>query len=105
VSSDALAASREPWASSRLSIVGITLAPRVTPLVPAMEVKPVIVLAAPVPVSMVLPRPAQDVVLPDSAPPQVVVDALAAHLAVFPAARLSFSTLPAGRSRNGVQSP
>jgi hypothetical protein len=52
LSSDALAASSDPWASSRLSTVGTTLAPRVTPEVPAMEVNPVIVLAAPVPVSM-----------------------------------------------------
>ena len=33
-------------------MVGTTLAPRVTPLVPAMAVKPVIVLLVPVPVSM-----------------------------------------------------
>jgi hypothetical protein len=50
LSSEALAASSDPWASSRLSMVGTTLAPSVTPLVPAMEVKPVMVLLVPVPV-------------------------------------------------------
>jgi hypothetical protein len=52
LSNDALAASSDPWASSRLSMVGTTLAPRVTPLVPAMAVNPVMVLLVPVPVSM-----------------------------------------------------
>jgi hypothetical protein len=54
-----------------------------------MEVEPVIVLTAPVPVSMVLPRPPKTPSSYRTVPlPQLVVDALAAHLAVFSAAQV-----------------
>jgi hypothetical protein len=46
VSRLALAASSDAWASSRLSMVGVALAAKVVSEVPAMEVKPVIELAA-----------------------------------------------------------